>query len=82
MREAIVFNYVFNKPKDVPVSQSIEATKQAIKYDPYAANLHVALMKLYGDTKNLQGMRSEFSIIKSLIPNSSFVKLLTDGGFK
>lgn len=82
IREAPVFNYVFNKPPQVPVSLSIEATKRAIKYDPYSATLHVALLKLYSDTKNLDGMRSEFEIIKALIPHSIFVTSLIKAGFK
>jgi hypothetical protein len=73
---------VFNKPKDVPVTDAILATLRALRYDPYAPNLHVALLKLYGDVGNLEGMRSEFSTIRKLVPNTPLVRELTEAGFR
>ena len=82
IRQAPIYNYVFNKPKDVPISEAIEATQKALRYDPYAANLHVALLKLYGDSGNLAGMRTEFVAVQSLVPQTPLIKELTEAGFK
>ena len=82
IRQAPVYNYVFNKPKEVPVTAAILATLRALKYDPFAPNLHVALLKLYGDAGTREGMRSEFATIKRLVPNTPLVRELTEAGFK
>lgn len=79
---APVVNDIYNRPPQVPIEKAIEEVKKALKSDPYAANLHLALLKLYGDAKNLEGMRAEFAIFKSLVPNDPLVKTLIEAGFK
>ena len=66
----------------MPRETSIEVVKTAIKSNPYAADLHANLLKLYAEEKNMPAVQEEFHILQHLVPQTQIVKTLTAAGLK
>ena len=66
----------------MPITESIEQVKIAIKYNPFAADLHANLLKLYAEQQDGKGVQEEFNIVKRLAPQSEVTKTLMKAGFK
>ena len=66
----------------VDVSTAISEVKKAIVFNPFAADLHADLMKLYAESGNQAEMQHEFGIVKGLAPNSPIVQQLEKAGMR
>ena len=64
------------------VEAAFEKVKDILRYNPYAADLHANMMKIYGIMNNQQGVQTEFTEVKRLAPNSLLVQQLTRQGFR
>ena len=82
LRSGVAYAYMMIPRTSVPLDQAIDGLKEAIKYNPYAADLHANLLKLYGEKKDGPNIQKEFDILKRLVPQSFVVKQLEQAGFK
>lgn len=82
IRNAPAYIYAASAPKDFPVSLAIEKVNEAKKYNPFAADLHANLVKLYAQAKDVDNMQKEFAVLKRLAPMSPIVKNLEKAGLK
>ena len=82
IRNAPAFLYASSTPSTVSVEAAFEKVKDILRYNPYAADLHANMMKIYGIMNNQQGVQTEFTEVKRLAPNSLLVQQLTRQGFR
>ena len=64
------------------IDKAISGVQTSIKYNPYAADLHADLLKLYAEKKDVAGTRRELENLIQLAPNSDVVQTLLKAGLK
>ena len=74
IRNAPAYLYVALEPTQVARNLAIERVRLSLQDNPYAADLHTNLLKLYAEEGNQAGVKHELEIITRLAPSSALVK--------
>jgi hypothetical protein len=82
IRNSVGYLYTAGDRKNVSIDKAISGVQTAIKYNPYAADLHADLLKLYAEKKDVAGTRRELETLIQLAPNSDVVQTLLKAGLK
>jgi hypothetical protein len=61
---------------------AIERVQAALRDNPYAADLHTNLLKLYAEDQNKAGVEAEFKVIKRIAPHAPLIQQLERSGLK
>ena len=82
IRNSVAFLYVAGTPANTSLDEAIVKTKQAIANNPYAADLHGNMLKLYAMKGDMAAAHNEFDIIKRIAPQSELIRMLEKAGLK